>query len=376
MQSELDAPNPELRSILTTAVREIGTHSPESSRHAARAGMGLGLPLVRGLTKTHGGSAGVTSNPRGRGRFTARSIPVSAGDMLARVGAVVHLRLITLALAVSVLSASGATQGIPNRPDSLKFAVVGDFGTGSAEEYEVAARLFAMRGQFNFEMVVTTGDNIVGKQDEPSDFAEKFAIPFRRLLDSGVRFFASLGNHDRRTNAGYPPFNMNGARYYTFARSNTRFFILDSNMLDRVQIAWLEQTLRESSDEWKVCILHHPLYSGGARHGASLELRVILEPILVRYGVDVVFSGHDHVYERLRPQKGITYFVVGAGGQGIGRIEPTATTASSFDHDQSFMLVEVNGDEMHFQTVTRGGATVDSGVIGKAAQGLMTGRAP
>lgn len=287
-----------------------------------------------------------------------------------------HLRLMTLALGVSVLSASGATPAVPNRPDSLKFAVVGDFGTGSAEEHEVAARLLAMRAQFNFEMVVTTGDNIVGKQDEPRDFAEKFEIPFRRMLDSGVRFFASLGNHDRHTNAAYPPFNMNGARYYTFAKGNARFFILDSNMLDRVQIAWLEQTLRGSSDEWKVCILHHPLYSGGARHGPSLELRVILEPILVRYGVDVVFSGHDHIYERLRPQKGINYFVVGAGGQGVGRIAPTAATAGSFDHDQSFMLVEVNSDAMYFQTVTRGGATVDAGVIRKAAQGLMTGRAP
>jgi 3',5'-cyclic AMP phosphodiesterase CpdA len=156
---------------------------------------------------------------------------------------------------------------------------------------------------------------------------------------------------------------MNGERYYTFARSNVRFFMLDTNWLDRVQIAWLEQALRNSTDHWKICVFHHPLYSDGVRHGPSLELRVILEPILIRHGVDVVFSGHDHIYERLHPQKGITYFVAGAGGQSERGIEPTADTAAWFDQDRSFMLVEVGGAEMHFQAVARDGATIDAGAI-------------
>ena len=269
--------------------------------------------------------------------------------------------LITLAVAVSILSATPLA--LPNRPGSLKFAVLGDFGTGHSASRDVAAQMLSIRAQFNFEMVVTTGDNIVGDQDDARDLADKFESPFGPLLETGVRFYASLGNHDRPTNVSYPAFNMGGERYYTFAKRNVRFFILDSNWLDRVQVAWLEQTLRGSADDWKICIFHHPLYSDGVRHGPSLELRVILEPILVRYGVDVVFSGHDHIYERLHPQKGITYFVAGAGGQSERGVAPTGATAASFDQDRSFMLVEVSGAELQYRAVTRGGAIVDAGAI-------------
>ena len=267
----------------------------------------------------------------------------------------------TLALAATLVSA--APLGLPNRPGSLKFAVLGDFGTGHSASRDVAEQLLATRAQFNFELVVTTGDNIIGDQDDAPDLADKFEIPFKPLLEAGVRFYASLGNHDRPTLVSYPPFNMGDQRYYSFAKRNVRFFILDSNWLDRVQVEWLEQALSRSTDEWKICVFHHPLYSDGVRHGPSLELRVILEPLLVRYGVDVVFSGHDHIYERLHPQKGVTYFVAGAGGQSERGIAPTAATAASFDEDRSFMLVEVIGGELHFRSVTRGGVMIDAGAI-------------
>ena len=90
----------------------------------------------------------------------------------------------------------------------------------------------------------------------------------------------------------------------------------------------------------------------------------MLEPIFLKHGVNVVFSGHDHVYERLKPQKGIYYFVSGAAGQlRRGNMSPTDQTAAYFDQDQSFMLVEVAGAEMYFQVISRTGKTVDSGVI-------------
>jgi len=98
-------------------------------------------------------------------------------------------------------------------------------------------------------------------------------------------------------------------------------------------------------------------------------LRVVLEPILVKHGVDVVFSGHDHVYERLKPQKGTTYFVSGAAGQlRRGNMRPTDQTAAYFDQDQSFMLVEVAGNDLYFEVLSRTGKTVDSGVIHRATR--------
>jgi predicted phosphodiesterase len=252
---------------------------------------------------------------------------------------------------------------LPHRPDSLKFAVIGDNGTGDQPEYEVAARMIAARKSFPFEMVLMLGDNMYGRQ-EPDDFIQKFAKPYAPLLDAGVRFYAALGNHDRQENRYYEPFDMGGQRYYTYVRRNVRFFVLDSNYLDAPQLAWIEASLRSSTEEWKICYFHHPLYSDGKTHGSSVDLRVELEPLFVKYGVQVVFSGHDHVYERITPQKGIQYFVAGSAGQlRKGDVRRSGMTAAAFDEDQSFMLVEVAGSEMFFETISRTGATVDQGVI-------------
>jgi len=106
-----------------------------------------------------------------------------------------------------------------------------------------------------------------------------------------------------------------------------------------------------------------------------VALRVILEPLFVKYGVDVVFSGHDHIYERLKPQKGITYFVSGSAGQlRRGDVQPSRLTAAYYDQDQAFMLVEVAGDDLFFEAVARSGATVDSGVIHRAPVGSRVSR--
>jgi hypothetical protein len=248
-------------------------------------------------------------------------------------------------------------------PDVVRFAVIGDSGTGDHFQYEVAQQLVVSRRQFPFEMVIMLGDNIYGRQ-EPEDFARKFERPYRPLLDAGVRFYASLGNHDNQQNRFYALFNMGGARYYTFVRQNARFFVLDSDYLDARQVAWLDEALSSAHDDWKICYFHHPLYSDGGRHGSEIDLRLVLEPMFVRHGVNVVFSGHDHIYERLTPQQGIHYFVSGAAGQlRKGDLRPSEITAAAFDQDQSFMLVAIAGTEMSFQAVSRTGKTVDSGVI-------------
>ena len=221
----------------------------------------------------------------------------------------------------------------------------------------------SVRAAFPFDLVIMLGDNMYGSQ-RPADYVKKFEQPYAALLSAGVKFQASLGNHDRPEQVSYQLYNMNGQRYYTYARNNVRFFALDTTLMDDRQREWLEASLRDAREDWKVCYFHHPLYSNADRHGASVDLRVLLEPIFLKYGVNVVFAGHDHVYERLKPQKGIHYFVSGSGGQlRKGNMSPTDETAAYFDQDQSFMVVEVAGDEMFFQAISRTGKTVDSGVI-------------
>ncbi len=270
---------------------------------------------------------------------------------------------ILLILTSAVWSVRAQQATLPNAPNSVKFGVIGDSGTGSSAQFDAAREMAKARATFPFDRVIMLGDNIYGGQG-PRDLVDKFAKPYKTLLDDGVKFYASLGNHDDPANRAYPLWNMGGERYYSFVTKNVRFFALDSSQLDDKQLAWLEDSLKNAHEEWKICYFHHPLYSNGGRHGSSVDLRVVLEPLFVAHGVNVVFAGHDHIYERLTPQKGIYYFVEGASGQlRKGDTKRSSTTAASFDSDVSFMLVEVAGDQMTFQTISRKGQLVDSGTI-------------
>lgn len=249
----------------------------------------------------------------------------------------------------------------------LRFAVIGDNGSGSPAQYEVGKTMVTAHAAVPFEFVVMVGDNLYGSQ-KPRDFVDKFANPYGPLLRMGIPFFAALGNHDEPDNRDYPPFNMGGQRYYTFVRGPARFYVFDTNFLDPKQVEWIENALRQSSDEWKIAVFHHPIYSDGDRHGSNVALRVVLEPLFVRYGVDVVFSGHEHIYERIKPQKGIPYFIVGSSGQlRRGGVTPSAMTAAAFADDQVFLVAAIDGDELAFQAISRTGRAVDSGTIRRQA---------
>ena len=102
---------------------------------------------------------------------------------------------------------------------------------------------------------------------------------------------------------------------------------------------WLEKELANSDSRWKIAFFHHPLYSSGGRHGSEVDLRTQLEPLFMKHGVNVVFPGHEHFYERLKPQKGIYYFTAGGSAKlRAGNIQKTGMTDFGFDSDYTFML--------------------------------------
>jgi predicted MPP superfamily phosphohydrolase len=281
-------------------------------------------------------------------------------------------RLPVIWFVVALLCASLAAQQaqpvtitLPNKADSVKFMVMGDMGTGQRPQYEVAAEMAEAHKQFPFDFAIMLGDNLYGSQ-RPADFVSKFEQPYKPLLDAGVKFYAALGNHDDQDNRLYKPWNMNGERYYTYTKKNVRFFVLDSDYIDPKQLDWVTEQLKNSHDDWKIAYFHHPLYSSAGRHGSETDLRLILEPLFVKYGVNAVFSGHDHVYERVKPQKGIYYFVSGSAGQlRRGDLKKSALTAAGFDQDQAFMLVEIDKETMSIEAISRTGKTVDSATLPK-----------
>lgn len=253
---------------------------------------------------------------------------------------------------------------LPVKDGSVRFAVIGDTGSGTAKQHDVGDMMVKYRALFPFEFVLMMGDNMYGGE-APQDFEKKFAEPYRALLDDKVKFYATLGNHDQALQVNYQNFNMNGKEYYRFKKGNIAFYSLNSNYMDKKQVKWLEDELAKDTSEWKICFFHHPPYSSAKAHGSDGQLREVVEPIFVKYGVNVVLTGHDHVYERIKPQKGIYYFVSGAGGKlRTGDISQTSDlTEKSYDRDLHFMLFEVAGDQMYFQAISRTGETIDSGMI-------------
>lgn len=277
---------------------------------------------------------------------------------------------------IDALDVSGLSPGalvLPNHDRAIKFAVIGDSGRGWQPQLDVAAQMVSFRRQFDFEFVLMAGDNIYEGPATAEDYRVKFEEPYQALLADGVRFYAVLGNHDDPRQVFYEPFSMNGNRYYTFTppvdpitRWNTRvrFFALDTTNLDNEQMRWFEHEAAESRAEWKIALMHHPLYTPGRYTIASRAMRYSLESSLVNGGVDVVFSGHEHLYSRSEPQNGVLYFVSGgAGSLRKGDVRPSNAIARGYDDDFHFMLIEINDEGFFWQAVNRTGVTVDAGAL-------------
>jgi len=290
-------------------------------------------------------------------------------------------RLVTSAIAIALIITSsfienGLSQNgkpgaakqtvrvnLPVKDGSVRFLVIGDTGSGAKEQHELAEVMLKYRQVFPYEFVLMMGDNLYGGESA-KDYKAKFEDIYKPLLDTKVKFYASLGNHDESNQRFYDHFNMNGNEYYSFKKGKVAFYALNSNYMDPKQVKWIEDELSKDDSEWKICFFHHPPYSSGKKHGSDEQLRQVVEPIFVKHGVDVVFTGHEHFYERIKPQQGIHYFISGAGGKlRPGDVKASSMTAKSFDKDLSFMLVEIVDDQLHFQVISRAGATIDEGVL-------------
>lgn len=277
--------------------------------------------------------------------------------------------------AQTAVKSQGSAQGVavsnsllkvslPAKEGGVRFGIIGDTGTGTQKQHQLANIFLQYHNAYPFDVVLMMGDNMYGGEG-PQDYKKKFEDVYRPLLDKKVKFYATLGNHDEPAQRFYELFNMNGKEYYRFTKGNAAFYSLNSNYMDKKQLQWLETELAKDTSQWKICFFHHPPYSSGGKHGSDKQLREIVEPIFVRYGVNLVLTGHDHFYERIKPQKGIYYFVAGAGG----KLRPgdvrnnSPLTDKAYDRDMSFMVAEIVGDQFYFQAVSRTGETIDSGVL-------------
>jgi hypothetical protein len=291
-----------------------------------------------------------------------------------------HLRRSLLAGILLTATVFGVAdwKGVAQVPAAVSFAVIGDSGSGQPPQFAIARRMMTEREKTPYDFVIMLGDNIYGLGN-PKYFKPRFEDPYRDLLDAGVKFYAALGNHDAPAAAHhikYEKFNMGGRRFYSFVKGDglIEFFVLDTNEtktseLKAEQLSWLEAALKASTARWKVVYFHHAIYSSGKMHSAYTELRGQIEPLFVKYRVNVAFSGHYHVYERIKPQHGVQYFVAGSGGKLMkGNLKKESElTAFGNDQTQIFLLATVDEKQMQVRAITADGTEVDSVKIQLAA---------
>lgn len=269
---------------------------------------------------------------------------------------------------------SATDQPVPN--PMIRFAVIGDYGNNSQAETNVAMLVDG----WNPDFVVTTGDNnyplgsAATIDQNIGQYYSPFIFPYQGSYGAGAdtnRFFPSLGNHDMDTALGQPYrdyFALPGnERYYDFIRGPVHFFVMnsDSREVDGVnssslQAQWLRPKLEESTTPWQVVIFHHAAYSSGL-HGSTTYMRWPF----AAWGADVVFSGHDHTYERL-VVAGLPYFVNGLGGHVIYNfVNILPESVMRYNNNHGAMLVEATETTLDFKFYNIANTLIDTFILEK-----------
>jgi hypothetical protein len=277
------------------------------------------------------------------------------------------------------------------------FVVVGDSGTGSAQQKALAS---LMKSE-SFDIMLHTGDIVYGNSGGTGDashltYQDWFFNIYRDTLRRKP-FFPTMGNHDSRAannwgraylnvfvlpdEAGTGPHADHAERYYSFDYGPVHFVALDTEMAflagsrRDAQLAWLAADLASTTQPWKVAVFHKAPYSSGAGHGSNLDVRAAFGPLFERYGVQFVLSAHDHDYERLVPwrestdlsRQAVVNFVSGGGGAplyAVGRSQWTATSRSAHHYLKGY----ISGCVAHFKAVNTSGAEIDRYRFDRCAQ--------
>lgn len=246
-------------------------------------------------------------------------------------------------------------------PAPVRFLAFGDSGGGGADQRALLKQMYTVP----FDLMIHTGD--LAYDNGTIGQYEDTVFGIYSDLFRNVPFFPAAGNHDNRTDDGLPfrrVFNLpSDEKWYSYDWGRVHFVALDTESSYRKQAEWLDRDLAQTKLPWKIVYLHKPPYSSGA-HGSDLSLRRILEPVLERHHVQLVLAGHDHDYERMKPQHGITYVVTGGGGKGTRAVGSSRFTAFSEDVIH-FVYGEVDDDRLVLHAIDAAGTEFDSVVINR-----------
>ncbi len=284
--------------------------------------------------------------------------------------------------------------------DPMVFAVIGDFGSDNVSEGQVASMVRSWAPQF----IVTVGDNWYGTTNTPQDIDLKigkyyhdFLYPYGGGYGPGAseqKMFAAIGNHDRdpvgRLAIHNAFFNL-PSNYYDFIKGHVHFFMLDAgfdnsqvnqeadgNTANSIQGQWLKTRSMLSVAKWKVAIMHQQPYSstvtgvddGELVAGDHLQYPSLQWPFK-QWGLNVMFNGHSHNYERLQDDKGFTYICSGFGGVALKPFAGEPNPFSLVRDASQFGAVrcEVTCNYFKIQAFNIDGTLLDTVVFGTIPEG-------
>jgi hypothetical protein len=270
-----------------------------------------------------------------------------------------------LTLALIRLDVSTVASGGGNQPSTgpFRFVVVGDYGEGGAEEAKIAEAIDHWTDRNPINAFVSTGDNVY-QSGAPSQFMDAWTAPYGWVKRAKTPIVATLGNHDVETDGGRPVMDLLGmvARWYTRRIGPVEFIVLDANdPTNPDQMQFLNDTLAESTAQWKIAVFHQPVYSC-SHHGSTPTVDAMWQPLLEKDGVDLVLNGHDHTYERFGPIEGTTYIVTGGGGAEL--YYETACPASTPEPDvhetvHNFVTLWMSGSALRLEALSADGRLID-----------------
>lgn len=247
----------------------------------------------------------------------------------------------------------------------IRFLAFGDSGGGGADQFALRDQML----QFPYEMIVHTGD-VAYESGTLQEFEDNVFAVYADIFKN-IPFFPAAGNHEYNTKDALPfrsvfalPGNT-GENWYSYDWGFIHFVALDTEADYETQAAWLDQDLADSKQPWRIVYLHRPPYSSG-NHGSDTSLRRVLAPILEKHRVQLVLAGHDHDYERMKPQNGVNYVVTGGGGRGTYDVGSSDFTAFS-EAVIHFAYIEVTRDELTLHAIDGTGTEFDSLVIPREA---------
>lgn len=318
------------------------------------------------------------------------------------------------------------TAPVAGAREPFRMWVVGDSGTGGDAQYRVKDAMKQVVGKDLPDLYLHVGDMAYGSGTD-REFTSRFFLPYQELLSS-IPVWPAIGNHEGRTSTSAsqtgPYFDAyvlpskgevgglaSGTEaYYSFDYGNAHFVVLDSHQSSRkpgdAMLSWLEADLASTEQEWLVAFWHHPPYTKGSHdsdiEGRHIEMRENALPILESKGVDVVFGGHSHIYERsfllngayetpststgildngdgdpssdgayrkpdgLQANSGSVYVVAGHGGGSIhgGTLHPLM---SKMELEHGSVLVDVHENRLSIRNIRHDGIVTDVATLIKGS---------